>query len=231
MVTYYFKKFAELDNNDILDISNLFQKSFPNSVNLDGLMANYKTVPFLLFLARSGKQLLFVSLVLPKHPTVYLYYVCVNPEYRGNGVFKNAFKHLRRFFLAKGFTTFALDASEEDNVPPGMTQAKRLQIFNRLGFYIVPSKNPSPFVTYTDTNTYVVLDDGNARLLGREGSTYEVFFNGATKHIKMEQIKGCVDNPSTSTPGVCPMQTVPVKRGGSRKRRRRAFNGSKKYKF
>jgi len=226
MIKYFIKDLQGLDYQDYTDISSLFQVSFPNSIGLDGLIENYKHVGFFLFFARENTKLTFVSLILAKRPTLYLYYVCVNPESRGSGVFKRAYKQLRTIYLKKGFTTFALDASEEENVPPGMTQPKRIQIFNRLGFHIVAKKNPNPFKPHTgDLQTYVILKEGKAQLLSRNSNQYLVLLNGVKKTVGLGDILGCVDDMDSVGPDVCPMQTVPVQstRGGSRKRKARLY--------
>ena len=220
MVKYFFRDLQNLEPQDYEDIANLFQVSFPNSVGLDGLISDYKHFGFTLFFARENNKLTFVTLILAKRPTLYLYYVCVNPESRGSGVFKRAYKELRAIYLKKGFTTFGLDASEEENVPPGITQAKRINIFNRLGFHIVPKKNPNPFKPHTgDLQTYVILKEGKAKLLSRNSNQYHVLLNGEKKTVGLADILGCVDDMNSAGPDLCPMQTVAVlsSRGGSRK--------------
>jgi len=224
MVKYFIKDLHDLDSQDYADISSLFQVSFPNSVGLDGLISDYKHVGFSLFFAKSNNKVIFVTLILAKRPTLYLYYVCVCPESRGSGIFKRAYKELKAIYLKKGFTTFALDASEEENVPPGMTQAKRIQIFNRLGFHIVPKKNPNPFKPHTgDLKTYVILKEGKAQLLSRNSNQYLILINGVKKAVGLGDILGCVDDMGSVGPDICPMQTVPVQstRGGSRKMKAR----------
>ena len=226
MVKYFIRDLDKLDSQDYTDISSLFQVSFPNSVGLDGLVKNYKHVGFSMFFAKENNNITFVSLILAKRPTLYLYYVCVNPESRGSGVFKRAYKELRAIYLKKGFTTFALDASEEENVPPGITQTKRIQIFNRLGFHIVTKKNPNPFKPHTgDLQTYVILKEGKAQLLTRNSNQYLVLLNGVKKAVGLGDILGCVDDMGSDGPDVCPMQTVPVlsSRGGSRKRKAKLY--------
>ena len=226
MGKYFLKDLQNLDSTDYNDIAELFKVNFPNSVGLDGLVSNYKHVGFQIFFERDAGSLTFVSLILAKRPTLYLYYVCVNPEHRGSGVFKRAFKNLRAMYLKKGFTTFALDASEEENVPPGMTQPKRIQIFNRLGFHIVAKKNPNPFSTHTqDLQTYVILNEGRGKLIGRSGNNYTVIIDGNQKIVGLADILGCVNDYASVGPDICPMQTVPVvKKGGASRRRRRVGN-------
>ena len=223
MVKYFFRDLDKLEAQEYADISSLFQVSFPNSVGLDGLVKDYKHVGFVLFFAKSNNKVIFVSLILAKRPTLYLYYVCVCPESRGSGVFKKAYKELRAIYLKKGFTTFGLDASEEENVPPGMTQAKRIQIFNQLGFHIVPKKNPNPFKPHTgDPHTYVILKTGKAQLINRTGNNYTVLLNGVENNVVLADILGCVDDMNSVGPDLCPMRTTPItKKGGSRRRQRR----------
>jgi hypothetical protein len=221
MVKYFIRDLDKLEPQEYTDISSLFQVSFPNSVGLDGLVKDFIHVGFSLFFAKTDNKVSFVTLILAKRPTLYLYYVCVCPESRGSGVFKRAFKELKSIYLKKGFTTFGLDASEEENVPPGMTQAKRIQIFNRLGFHIVPKKNPNPFKQNTgDLHTYVSLKEGQARLLSRTGNIYSVLMNGVQKSVVLSDILGCVEDMKSSEPDLCPMLTNPiVKKGGSRRHR------------
>jgi hypothetical protein len=220
MIKYFLKDLQNIDQQDFDDISELFMVSFPNSVGLSGLINGHKQTPFSLFFARKDSLLIFVSLVFPSHPTLYLYYVCVNPNFRGTGVFKHAFRRLKTIYTKKGYTTYALDVSQEENVPPGITQAKRLQIFNRLGFHLVPFKNPSPFTKHANLNTYVTLKSGRGQLLERYGDTYKILMtDGNVKKVGLGDILGCLDDLDSVGPDLCPMQTVSSIVGGTRRRR------------
>jgi len=228
MIKYFLKDLQNIGKRDLDDISALLTVSFPNSVGLSGLINDYKETPFSLFFARKDSTLIFVSLILPSHPTLYLYYVCVNPDFRGAGVFKNAFHHLKTIYAKKGYTTYALDASQEENVPPGITQAKRLQIFNRLGFHLFLFKNPSPFTKYVNKNTYVSLRTGRGQLLERYDGTYKVLMtDGTIKKVGLKDILGCLDDLDSIGPDLCPMKTVASVTGGTH-RRRRLFAQTKK---
>lgn len=218
MFRYHIKTLNEMSKDLLEEIDILIRKSFPDSTTLSDIRQQYMQVPFSVFYIKNQNTIIFVSLLFSSHPTLYLYYICVPKEFRSTGVFKRALKYLKSLFTKRGYTKFALDASEERNV--NMNQKKRIAIFLSLGFRISPLKNPSPFLLHTDPKTYVNTSVGVGELVEQIGDNYIVLLNEKKKTLKLEQIKGFLSDPSSSVPDVCPMIMTLVSSSNTRKNKK-----------
>jgi hypothetical protein len=191
---------ATLEKMDVL-----CKEAFPYSSNMTAIKNSYGNIPFLLYyITNSNGEILYLTLMLQKYPTLYLYYICVPKAYRGEGVFKRAFNYLRSAYIKKGYRYFALDASEES--VSDTDQAQRLKIFSSFGFNLAPMKNPSPFVNNADPNNYLLTKFGKGRLVEHKAGKYLVLINGKGLLLNLEDITGCVSDLSSDAPLICPMK-------------------------
>lgn len=210
------KPLSSIDSVTLVKMDALCKEAFPNSSNLTQIKNSYSNVPFLLYYVTSSDgEILYLTLMLQKYPTLYLYYICVPKAHRGSGVFKRAFKYLRTAYVKKGYRYFALDASEESVSDTNLTQ--RLKIFTSFGFNLSSLKNPSPFITYADPHTYLVTKFGKGHLLGSRAGKYRVSINGVSTLIDLEDITGCVSDLSSDVPLICPMKMALANTYNSRK--------------
>jgi len=208
----------------------LCQEAFPYSSTITDIKNSYGHVPFLLYyVTNTSSEIQYLTLMLQKYPTLYLYYICVPKKYRGAGVFKRAFNYLRSTYIKKGYRYFALDASEES--VSDTNQAQRLKIFSSLGFRISPLKNPSPFSNNTDPNNYLVTKFGKGRLVEYKAGKYRVFINGKSHLLNLDDITGCVSDLSSDTPLICSMKMALSNRYNSKTHNKKNKNiGTRKLK-
>lgn len=201
----HIKPLNSIDEITLGKMDALCMEAFPNSSNITQIKNSYSYIPFLLYYVTSSSgEILYLTLMLQKYPTLYLYYISVPKAHRGSGVFKRAFKYLRTAYVKKGYRYFALDASEES--VSDTSQAQRLKIFTSFGFSLTSLKNPSPFITYADPHTYLVTKFGKGRLLGGRAGKYRVSINGMSRLMNLEDITGCVSDLSSNEQLICPMK-------------------------
>jgi hypothetical protein len=205
MTVNHIKSLNSIDLATLEKMDVLCEEAFPNSSTLTDIKNTYSKVPFLLYYVTNlGGEIHYLTLMLPKYPTLYLYYICVPKAYRGNGIFKRAFKYLRATYIKKGYRYFALDASEES--VSDTNQAQRLKIFSSFGFILSPLKNPSPFVNNADPHNYVLTKFGKGQLMEHKAGKYRVLINGNSRLVNLEDITGCVSDLSSDQPLICPMK-------------------------
>jgi hypothetical protein len=203
MFRYYIINLNSLEQDLLEELDTIVKVVFPNSMTLSQIKQEYTTVPFSVFFVKNEGQIIYCSLILSSHPTLYIYYICVPKKFRSSGVFKRALRYLKHMYSKNGFTSFALDASEESD--PNMNQQKRLVIFSSLGFRLSKLKNKSPFKKHDDPKTYVVTLFGKGQLLEQQGDRYVALINGEKKALNLKQIKGCVSDMMSENPDICPM--------------------------
>ena len=203
MFRYYIKNLNMLEQDVLEELDTIVKVIFPNSMTLLQIKQEYTSVPFSVFFVKNDGQVIYCSLILSSHPTLYMYYICVPEKFRSSGVFKKAFRYLKHMYTKNGFTSFALDASEESD--PNMNQQKRLLIFSSMGFRLSKLKNKSPFKKHDDPKTYIVTSFGKGELLDRQGDQYLALINGEKKTLNLKQIKGCVSDMMSENPDICPM--------------------------
>lgn len=215
MFRYFIKNINDLEHDCFEKLDSLTKACFPNSLSLSDMKHKYSTIPLLVFYIKHNKEYIYFTLLYDKRPTLYIYYICVPIQYRGKGILKRAIKYLKTVYSKKSYTSFALDASEEQESQ--MDQKTRIQIFSKMGFYISHLKNESPFEKHKDPKTYVVTSSGKGLLTEKKGNQYYVLINGVNAPFLIGQIDGCLSDMFSDEPDICPMKMDLLRRNSTRK--------------
>lgn len=194
-------------SDDILkDLDKLAKKDCqPGKYSLIELRKMVKNMD-VLYLLEKGKPIYFLLLDLfTKHKMVYIHDVCLKKSHRGKGVFKQSLAILKGHYLAKGFTSFTLDASDSVK-EKGLDQKARIHIFHSAGFDV--NKETGYFTgsgEYKVIKTRVLLDTKEVvELQENKGDVYHVQnAKGEKYEINIGEIEKCLD--AELQPISCPM--------------------------
>ena len=199
---------------DIKDVSDDILKELDKMMNKDCQPCKYSLIELrnmaknmdILYLLEKDKPVYFLLLDLfTKHKMVYIHDVCLKKSHRGKGIFKKSLAILKEHYLAKGFTSFTLDASDSVK-EEGLHQKARIHIFHSAGFDINrKTAYFTPAGDYKVTKTRLLLDNNEVvEIQKNKGDIYRVKNTKGEKYnINIGNIEKCLD--ADLQPISCPM--------------------------